>query len=148
MAGDKRVALMTLNIPHPYLPGMASQWVSTHEQGWNDKSRISYAITLASSGHLLGAIGLVSSSELEAELGYWIGFEHWGSGYCSEAAGKVLEYGCRNFGFSTITARHLVINPASGRVMVKCGMDLQCTSEGIDRCGEKATFVHYEYTCT
>jgi len=148
MAGDKNVAVMTLNIPHPYLPGMGSEWISTHERGWKEKTRISYAITLAKSGQLIGAMGLVSASKQEAELGYWIGREYWGSGYCTEAAEKLLEFGCVELGFKRIVARHLAINPASGRVMQKCGMDMRRTSEGIDRNGNKANFVHYEFTRT
>jgi len=138
MAGDKKVAMMTLNIPHPYLPGMGSEWISKHEQGWKDKSRMSYAITLAESGPLIGAISLVSTSKQEAELGYWIGREHWGFGYCTEAVKKLLEFGCVELGFAKIVAKHLAINPASGRVMQKCGMKMCHTSEGNDRNGDKA----------
>ncbi len=148
MAGDKKVAMMTLNVPHPYLPGMAAEWISTHGQGWNERSRISYAVTLVQTSQLLGAIGLVSSSNQEAELGYWIGHEHWGQGYCTEAVEKLIEFGCEELGFTRITARHLAVNPASGRVMQKCGMEMCSTNEGIDRNGEKAKFFHYEYSRT
>ena len=30
LAGDEAVALMTLNVPHPYLSGMDLEWISTH----------------------------------------------------------------------------------------------------------------------
>lgn len=148
MAGNPEVARMTLNIPHPYLPGMGLEWISTHKLGWEDRSRISYAIILAETDQLVGAIGLVVNLEQEAELGYWIGQEHWGCGYCTEAAEKLIEYGSKELRFMRITARHLASNPASGRVMQKCGMKLSGTSEGNDRNGENAKFVHYEFTRT
>jgi len=148
LAGDKAVALMTLNVPHPYLQGMGSDWISTHELGWKKRSRISYAITLGETDQLVGAMGLVSNSKEEAELGYWIGQEYWGNGYCTEAAKKLIEYGCLHLGFSRVTARYLAINPASGRVMQKCGMKMCGTSEGNDRNGEKVKFFHYDFNRT
>lgn len=144
LAGEKAIALMTLNVPYPYLSGMGSDWISTHELGWKDRSRISYAITLSENDHLVGAISLVSKSKKETELGYWIGKDYWGNGYCTEAAEKLLEFAFLELGLTRVTARHLAINPASGSVMKKCGMEMCGTSEGADRNGEKTNFVHYE----
>jgi len=148
LAGEKAIALMTLNVPHPYLPGMGLEWISTHEQGWKDRSRISYAITLGETGQLVGAMGLVSMSRGEAELGYWIGKDYWGSGYCTEAAKKLLDFAFLELRLSRVTARHLAINPASGGVMDKCGMEVFGTSDGVDRNGKRASFVHYELSRT
>lgn len=144
LAGEKAVALMTLNIPHPYLPGMGSQWISTHEEGWVDKSCISFAITLGTSGQLLGAMSLIAISNSEVEMGYWIGEEYWGCGYCTEAAQVLLEFAFDELGFVRITARHLEVNPASGRVMEKCGMKFCGTSEGLNRDAKPAKFMNYE----
>ena len=143
LAGDKAVALMTLNVPHPYLPGMALEWISTHDQGWKDRSNITYGIMFGDSAQLVGAMGLVLNSREEAELGYWIGKDYWGNGYCTEAAEKLLDFGFRKLGLERVIARHLANNPASGRVMEKCGMVFCGTSEGGDRNGELTSFVHY-----
>ena len=148
LAGEKAIALMTLNVPHPYLPGMGLEWISTHEQGWNDQSRITYAIVLGETEELVGSMGLVTLSSNETELGYWIGKGYWGSGYCTEAARKLLDFAFLELGLARVTARHLAINPASGRVMEKCGMEICGTSDGVDRNGERASFVHYELTRT
>ena len=62
-----------------------------------------------------------------AELGYWIGKPYWSKGYCTEAAGALLDYGFKVLELNRIQARHLVSNPASGRVMQKLGMSYEGT---------------------
>ena len=49
-------------------------------------------------------------AEGEAEVGYWIGKPFWNQGYCFNIKG-----------FLTLWADHFVDNPASGKVMEKCG---------------------------
>ena len=44
---------------------------------WKDRSNITYGITLCESDQLVGAMGLVTKSREEAELGYWIGRDYW-----------------------------------------------------------------------
>ncbi|MCP3675590.1 MAG: GNAT family N-acetyltransferase, partial [Gammaproteobacteria bacterium] len=34
LAGDKKIADVTANIPHPYPEGLANEWISTHSQKW------------------------------------------------------------------------------------------------------------------
>jgi len=57
-----------------------------------------------------------------AELGYWIGVPYWSNGYCTEAARALVTYGFEELELDSVQARHLVENPASGRVMNKLGM--------------------------
>lgn len=84
---------------------------------------ITYAILLKETGELVSATGLVIEKRFNhAELGYWIDKNLWGNGYCTEAAGALLEYAFNEFGFHRIIANHLSRNPASGKVMEKLGM--------------------------
>ncbi len=56
-----------------------------------------------------------------AELGYVISRSLWGKGLMTEAVTAVIQelFRC---GFKRVIARHHTDNPASGRVMEKCGM--------------------------
>ena len=45
LAGDHRIADVTLNIPHPYMDGMAEAWIRTHEDACRTQRAIIYAIT-------------------------------------------------------------------------------------------------------
>jgi len=123
LAGDYDIAYNTLAIPHPYEDGMAQEWINTHRPEFEKGKLINFAVTDKKSGRLVGAIGLVVKTEHErAELGYWVGKPYWNSGYCTEAARAVLEYGFDIMKLNLIFAHHLSRNPASGKVMQKVGM--------------------------
>ncbi|KAF5035648.1 Spermidine N(1)-acetyltransferase [anaerobic digester metagenome] len=72
----------------------------------------------------MGAAGLVEIDRRHgrAELGYWVGRPYQGRGYATEAARAVIEYGFSVLELHRVYALHLSRNPASGRVMEKCGM--------------------------
>ncbi len=117
------VASTTLNIPHPYEPGMAESWVRTHAISAAAGDGFTLAITERAAGTLVGSIGLrVWEAHGRGELGYWIGKPYWGRGYVTEAAGAVMAYGFGTLALNRIEAHHLSRNPASGRVMQKLGM--------------------------
>lgn len=123
MAGAPEVASTTAAIPHPYLDGMAEEWISGHAAALENDSNVVYALTLCEDGELLGAMGLhVALEHSRAELGYWLGHSYWAQGYCTEAATEMLRYGFEALGLHRVYARHFKRNPASGRVMQKIGM--------------------------
>ena len=127
LAGDWAVADTTLSIPHPYVDGMAEQWIATHEGAWTRHEMATLAITEAEAG-LIGAISLrIELAHRRAELGYWIGVPYWGLGYATEAARAMVAFGFEKLSLHRIYAHHFTRNPASGRVMSKVGMRLEGT---------------------
>jgi ribosomal-protein-alanine N-acetyltransferase len=125
LAGDQRIYETTLCIPYPYEEGMAESWISTHQRCFYEGHGVVFAICL-SNGLLIGAASLSRVGLYNrAELGYWIGIGYWNNGYCTEAAGAIVEYGFETLGFHKISGRHLAGNRASGRVLEKTGMLLE-----------------------
>jgi RimJ/RimL family protein N-acetyltransferase len=124
LAGDRRVAETTLAIPHPYPDGAAEAWIATHPVGWLAGREISYAIERRRDAALVGAIALlnVSAAHAHAEVGYWIGHEHWGQGYATEATRALLDFAENELGLTRFAGRCLARNPASARVMQKAGL--------------------------
>lgn len=123
LAGDRRVAETTASLPHPYPDGAAETWIGTHAAKWHAHEELIFAITLKSTGQLLGSISLVLlTADSKAELGYWVGLPYWNQGFASEAAQAVIDCGFRTLGLNRIQAHHLASNSASGRVMEKAGM--------------------------
>jgi RimJ/RimL family protein N-acetyltransferase len=123
LAGDRAIADTTLNVPHPYEPGMAEEWIESHEGLFTERKAVICAITLRHSGELIGAIGLTLHPESRrAELGYWVGRAFWRNGYATEAACALMRWAFETLDVDRIYATHLTRNPASGRVMEKLGM--------------------------
>lgn len=130
MAGSPEVARSTLNIPHPCEPGAAEGWIGAQETGFESGRYFSFAMVLAETGQLCGAIGLhLRPRDHNAEIGYWLGVEFWDRGLCTEAASAVLAFGFEELKLHRIHGGHFAGNPASGRVMEKNGM----TREGLRR---------------
>ena len=48
-----------LNIPHPYLDGMAESWIGGHAAVFANGKGIKCAIAESASGRLCGAIGMI-----------------------------------------------------------------------------------------
>jgi RimJ/RimL family protein N-acetyltransferase len=129
LAGAREIADTTLNIPHPYEDGVAEQWISGHQESYEQGKRVPLAITLTHGETVVGAISLMSLSQRDerAELGYWIGKDYWNNGYCTEAAREIVHFGFERLGLNRIIGRHLTRNSASGRVMQKIGMKREGT---------------------
>jgi len=126
LASAREVALNTLTIPHPYTKQDARDWITPQQEHFQEGLESTFAITLKSSGDLIGAIGLVMKKEYQiAEMGYWIGKPYWNHGYCSEAAQEILRFGFQNLALHRIFAQHFARNPASGRVLEKIGMQYE-----------------------
>jgi RimJ/RimL family protein N-acetyltransferase len=123
LCGDWEVARMTARVPHPYTLEMAESFIVACREAFATGTTPTYAIARSDDGTLVGAIG-ISSDVLDegVSLGYWIGRPHWGNGYATAAARAMLALAFSRLDIEVLTAIHLVRNPASGRVMAKCGM--------------------------
>jgi len=130
LAGDREIAANTLLIPHPYPEGAAEEWIKGHDE---QSPNLIFAITmrgdaLSSAGEAMGAIGLhIEQKHRRAEIGYWLGVPYWGHGYVTEAARAVVDYAFADIGVNRVFACHFTRNPASGRVLLKVGMQHEGT---------------------
>ena len=122
---DYEVVKTTLGIPWPYSEKMAESWIGRKEIEIKEGSSHEYAICLKENpDNIVGCISLMgtNSAAKKAELGYWLERKLWGKGIATEAAKAMIDYGFNTLGLNSIYARFFDINPASGRVMEKCGM--------------------------
>ena len=95
----------------------------------------SYAVTLSSTGELVGSIALrVDADSPEAtvaDIGYWIGVPYWGNGYASEAGRAIIER-AKELGVETIILKYFDGNDASRRVSEKLGFTWRSREEGVE----------------
>ena len=91
----------------------------------------SWVVVLRGTGTVIGTVGFVwySAENNAAELGYSFSREYWKHGYATQALRAVIDAVFSSLPLNRLEAQHDVRNPASGRVMQKCGL----TQEGILR---------------
>ena len=126
LANDRRIAENTARIPHPYKMSDAVSFISGANKGAADAV---FLITLRG-GTVIGACGVTALDD-QAELGYWLGVSHWGQGYATEALHAVIDFAFTDLAHEALNAGARVTNPASRRVLEKCGF--QWTGVGLYR---------------
>lgn len=84
----------------------------------------SYGMVLKETGRLIGTIGFMwlNQENSTVEVGYSLARAHWNKGLTTEALQALIDMSFTYLHIHRIEAQHDVANPASGRVMLKCGM--------------------------
>ncbi|MBA5873863.1 MAG: GNAT family N-acetyltransferase [Nitrospira sp. CR1.2] len=122
LAGSHDVASGTF-LPHPMDRQAAHNWITERVEDQAAGRGVTFAITLAESGQVIGSIGMeIVTAHEQGRLSYWLGRTYWNKGYGSEAVTALVEYGFDNLHLHRIYAPHFHTNPASGRVLQKVGM--------------------------
>lgn len=117
LANNRRVAEMLARMPHPYGEAEARAFIARSAQR---HAGVTYAVTIAESGAFIGCAGL-QATERGLELGYWIGEPYWNKGYATEAAHALVDLAFRATNIQALNVSCRVVNPASRRVIHKCG---------------------------
>ena len=96
----------------------------------------SWAIQLKSSGEVIGRLSGIKPDERisQIELAYELGQKWWNQGLMTEAVKVVIGFFFYEVGFNRIYAAHAHENPASGKVMQKCGMVYEGTARQACKC--------------
>ena len=83
----------------------------------------SWGIVDKKTGRLVGTIGYMNydMDNASVEIGYSLAKWMWNGGYMTEALRRVIDYTFDAMDINRIEAQHELDNPASGRVMEKCG---------------------------
>ncbi len=119
---DKDIADNTLTIPYPYEAGMAEEWISTHEERFEQGDYV-YAVILKNEKQLIGAIDFIVDEEYQhANVGYWLGKPYWGKGYGTEMLSRMIQFGFEDLNLHRIYGEYFDFNLASSRIMEKNGM--------------------------
>ena len=118
------IARMTTRIPHPYPEGAAAEWIASHAQMEAEQGEAIFCITR--DGRPMGATSLRRNNPFDegpdtAEIGYWLAPAHWGQGLATETARALVTHGFGHPLLSALTSGHFADNPASGKVLAKCG---------------------------
>ncbi len=115
LANERRVAENTARLPHPYRIEDAEQFIAEANTRTGDAC---FVVTLDAA-----PIGICSVEQRPdgAELGYWLGVPYWGRGFATEAARAVVDYAFGELEHEALQSGARISNPASRRVLEKCG---------------------------
>ena len=112
----------TLSFPHPVPEGWGLERIGLMLERLSNGEHSEFAICDRASGALMGGIGLsLLPRHHRGHLGYWLGVDFWNQGFATEAVRAVVEHGFQTLDLHRIEASHYPRNPASGRVLEKCG---------------------------
>jgi RimJ/RimL family protein N-acetyltransferase len=114
-ANDRRIAANTARIPHPYGIEDAEQFIASVNKR---EGEVCFAVTL--DGAPIGVCS-VDLREDGPEMGYWLGVPHWGHGFATEATRALIDHAFGDLEHDTLISGARVNNPASRRVLEKCG---------------------------
>ena len=115
LVNDRRIAANTARIPHPYAIEDAEQFIAAVNKR---EGEACFVITL--DGAPIG-ICSVDLREDGPELGYWLGVAYWGRGFATEAVRALIDHAFGDLEHETLISGARVNNPASRRVLEKCG---------------------------
>ncbi len=127
LANDRRIAENTARIPHPYTLAHAEEFVTNVDRG---EGEAAFAVTLRDQT-IIGGAGISKLDGATPEIGYWLGVPYWGEGYATEAVRAVIDYAFGDLNHEALHGGARVTNPASRRVLEKCGF--QWTGVGLYR---------------
>ncbi len=119
LCGNWNVARMLARVPHPYTREHAETWIASH--GASRRSGVEHVFCIEYGGEVVGSIGLQRMTDDAYDLGYWIGEPWWGRGFATEAVRRIVRFAVDGLAAARLTAGHFADNPASGRVLEKCG---------------------------
>ncbi len=125
LANEERIwRNLTDLFPNPYGLDNADEWIERCVQ--EGEPTRNFAIEV--DGRLVGAIGLDLLDGEKAgvgNVGYWVGVDFWNRGIATEALRALVEYVVASFPIRRLQATVFGWNPASGRVLEKCGFILE-----------------------
>ena len=130
LANDRRIAENTARIPHPYRSGDAEEFIASANRG-NDTAFLIALRNGQKSDQVVGACGFSQLDRHPPEIGYWLGVKYWGKGYATEAVRALIDHAFTDLDCEALQSAVRVTNPASRRVLEKCGF--QWTGSGLLR---------------
>jgi RimJ/RimL family protein N-acetyltransferase len=116
LANDRRIAENTRRLPHPYSQDHAIEFVRAIADNKRE------TVFLIENNFVpIGMVGVDWRHPDAPELGYWLGVEHWGQGFATEAARAVIDFTFEEFDVEQLMSGARVANPASRNILEKCG---------------------------
>jgi [ribosomal protein S5]-alanine N-acetyltransferase len=123
---DRDIYDRTLRIPFPYTEADAEAFLARVAKATDQHGQPAHFAVRTGDDSMIGGCGLndfeVGKSH-RAEIGYWLAKGFWGRGIMTEVVQRLCQHAFEEFGLVKITAQVSMFNPASARVLEKCGFE-------------------------
>jgi ribosomal-protein-alanine N-acetyltransferase len=121
---EKEIYDHTLRIPYPYTAADFQQWLKIVEKTSQQQGPSLHWAIRNEGDFLIGGCGFDSlqvGKSHRAEIGYRLAKPYWGRGIMTAVVRRICEFAFSEFGLVKIMAHVFANNPASARVLEKCG---------------------------
>jgi len=126
LVNDRAITDMMSRMSYPCPLEITQSWIFSQRQNFESGRTLVLGIVLKETREIIGAISLENRDDNNrAELGYWIGKDYWGHGYCTEAARAIVTYGFRQMNLNRILVYCMAENEDSKKVAKKIGMQYE-----------------------
>ncbi len=143
---DPVMADFLMVTPQPFVAFDARQLVKAAWRRLATGRGFDLMIVAKDGGAPVGGVGVGLHDEgARAELGFWVGRDHWDRGYATEAATRIIDFARTALQVSRITATAAEDNTASRRVLEKLGFVATGRAERtVPSTGESHTVILFE----
>lgn len=129
IAGNANIieVIEAIHLPNPYTTKDAEEYVSKTKGYWETKKEAQFGIEDKESKKVVGMIGLMDLDfeSKHAEIGYWLGKEHWGKGLASEALKMIVKYAFEDLKLKKVFAKVAARNVSSNKLLERNGFVLE-----------------------
>jgi RimJ/RimL family protein N-acetyltransferase len=143
---DRDIARYIPLIPQPYARRDWQRWIRKNSgPPVRRPEGLSFPMAIEMDGRMVGMIGLRwDAKDRAANIGYWVGRPYRREGIATEASRAVTNYAFRKLRAEKVWATVLAGNPASPKVLARCGMRHEGTlrSHGVIR-GRRYDVAYY-----
>jgi [ribosomal protein S5]-alanine N-acetyltransferase len=102
----------------------ADEWLALYAKATEQQGQPVHFAIHTGDDALIGGCGLKDfeiGTSHQAEIGYWLAKPLWGRGIMTAVVQRVCQHAVEEFGLVKIIAHVSTMNPASARLLEKCG---------------------------
>ena len=124
LLNDRDIYDLTLRIPFPYTEADADAFFARVSKATEQHGQPAHFAIRTGDDALIGGCGFIDleiGKSHRAEVGYWLAKPLWGQGIMTAVVQRLCQHAFDEFGLVKIIAHVFTGNPASARVLEKCG---------------------------
>ncbi len=116
---DKTIYNNTTQVPHPYTPKHAKEWLKKTLLNYRKRKPSSFHFAIEVKNEVVGCVSLMQiEGGHKSEMGYWLAKKYWKKGIMSEAVSELIKYGAKKFQLVRICAYVFTHNEGSQKVLI------------------------------